>query len=113
VIGAAVAACCFAGWLVTARVLYSRWRGRVTGKRECPSHGRVDYREHYHTQGCCYDRTTVSDGEVAAEAMLAALAFPVLLLVVMVRWQPRLRRRRKLTEAEVAEIEREVGVGGK
>jgi hypothetical protein len=77
----------FAGWLITARVLYARWRGR---------------------------QTALSDAETALWAMLAALIWLLLLLAAIVRWQPRRRRRRrKLTEAELAEIEREVGVGGK
>jgi hypothetical protein len=77
----------FAGWLITARVLYARWRGR---------------------------QTALGDAETVLWAMLGALIWPLLALAAVVRWQPRLkRRRRKLTEAELAEIEREVGVGEK
>lgn len=84
----AIAACCFAGWLITARVLYARWRGR---------------------------QTALSDAETATAAMACALIWPLLLLAAIVRWRPRRLRvrwwRRKLTEAQMAEIEREVGMG--
>jgi hypothetical protein len=101
-------AICGPAWLLTARRLYRRWRGRQTGQRDCPQHGGPP-----RAKGCCYDGGVISDGEAAIVAMVAAFAFPLVWLAALVRWQPQFRRRRKLTDAELAALEREVGLGGK
>jgi hypothetical protein len=115
----ALASCYFAAGLFTARKLYPRWRGMRVGRRTCKAHGTPDYREaHYSPPRCCYDEAAASDGEAALWAILAGLAWWAVALAAIVRWQPsakpRLRFwRRRLTDAELAKIEREVGVGGK
>jgi hypothetical protein len=101
-------------WLLTARQLYARWRGRAVGRRECVTHGSPDKRSRsYPPVQCCYDETTESDGLAAAWAMGAALLWPAVLAVAVVRFRPPLTEiekagRKKLT----GELERELGIGG-
>ena len=120
-ITAAILTGAFAAWLVTARALYARWRGLTRGKRDCNTHGSTRYRVHR----CCYDQTRSADGEAAALAVLAALAFPLVLLVALVRFRPpptameraeaqaRLEERNEKLQARNAELERELGIGDK
>lgn len=101
---------CFVGWLLTARGLYFRWRGRQTGHRDCSSHGTKDARKAHPGLTCCYDYTAVSDGQTAVIAMVAGLLFPLVILAVLVRWQPQ-RRKRLLSAAELAALEQANGIG--
>jgi hypothetical protein len=70
---AEIAACWIPWWFVTARWLYGRWRGFTWH--------RFDYLARRVTRRC-------PDGMAAAMAMLAALAWPLVLLTVLVRWRP-------------------------
>lgn len=116
---AAVAA--VAVWFVTARRLYGLWRGCATGKRECRRHGTVPYRRIVGPD-CCYDYTAASDGEAVLYAMAAAVFWPVVCLVALVRFRPpatvaerkatakALREQVADRDKRVADLERELGI---
>jgi hypothetical protein len=94
-------------WLVTARLLFGRWRagGTMTSKqgRYCTEHG--DYKSVYGVRkerhGCCFNQHATSDGELTSFAMVGALAWPVFLAAVLVRMKA------PATPAEVAAREQE------
>jgi hypothetical protein len=109
----ALSGCYALAWLVTARLLYARWRGRLDGRRDCNKHGRQ--RTRLTSARCCYDDTSTSDGENATFAMLGALFWPVVLVTAVVRFRPpptvaeRAEVEAKL-KTRIAELEREAGV---
>ena len=82
-------------WLVSARSLVARWSPVGLGNVTCT---------HYHRGGRlgAYDdnalRCPTSTATVTAAAMVAALGWPLILLIILVRCHPRkvLRRRREL-----------------
>jgi hypothetical protein len=78
-------------WLPCARWLFRRWRiaealiTETAGKRCIADH-------RYGGAGCCYkDRSNLpdtADALASALAMIAAVAWPVVLLAIAVRWRP-------------------------
>jgi hypothetical protein len=104
-------------WLATARALYGRWHGRITGARDCNTHGTEKERERRVLRHgpCCYDETHTGNGENAAFAMLTALLWPLVLFTAAVRFRPpptaaeRAAADAKL-KARIAELERENGL---
>lgn len=78
-------------WLASARILYGRWR--ITSQ-EHAKYGWKCWAGHssYSAHQCCFtdarNRQKTPDGYLAAAAMLCALAFPVVLLVALVRYKP-------------------------
>ena len=115
-ITAIVPGCYALAWLLTARLLYSRWRGSGTGNRQCRQHGTAELRRlRYQRVRCCYDAAPGSDGENAACAMAAALIWPLVLLTAAVRYKPRptameQREAQERLTARVAELESELGI---
>jgi hypothetical protein len=118
-----IAGICAAAWLLTARWLYGRWRGRQVGRRCCGRHGSSENRRYLRAGECCYDAARSSDGEAAACAMAAALVFPLVWLTALIRFRPpptAAERAAKEAEdaaklaalqARNAELERELGIG--
>lgn len=94
-------------WLVTARLLFGRWRagGTMTSRqgRYCTGHG--DYKNAYgvrrERRTCCFNQRATSDGELTSFAMVAALIWPVFLAAALVRVKA------PATPAEVAAREKE------
>ena len=99
-------------WLLTARRLYARWRDDwAMSAHCCPAHGLPSDRY----QKCCYDARADAPAPAAACAMAAALLWPGVLLVALVRFRPPpTAAERKAAEvklrARVTELERELGM---
>ena len=108
-----VLGCYAVTWLLTARILFARWRGADVGRRDCHRHGSEHHR--FKSDKCCYDSTSAADGEAAFYAITAAVAWPLVLLVAAVRFRPpptaaeRAEAEKKL-KARIAELEREAGL---
>jgi hypothetical protein len=104
VLAGIVLSCYAVAWLVTARVLYGRWRASPTAI----SSWNNDVYSH---------RLAAANPEIAARAMLAALLWPFLLLAAVVRFRPpptaaeRAAVEKEL-KARIAELEREAGISG-
>lgn len=89
--GIGIAAMSMLCWLASARILYGRWR--ITSQ-EHAKYGWKCWAGHssYNTHQCCFtdarNKQKTPNGYIAAAAMLCALAFPIVLLVAIVRYNP-------------------------
>src|SRR5438128_910436 len=86
--GLGIAVAAFAGWLFTARWLYARWRGSDVTRRDCAAHGSWESRYIRPPAKCCMDKAPLTDGASAAIAVPAALFWPLVLAVALVRFRP-------------------------
>ena len=105
-IAGVVLGCYAVAWLLTARVLYGRWRGELT---------RLDGFDHYCRECRSYSRSLASDHETVIRVIVAALFWPLTLMVFLVVFRPpptaaeRAAAEKKL-KARIAELEREAGL---
>ncbi len=85
-------------WLFTARLLYGRWRGELVS-----------------WSSDSWNKHKAREPETAARAMMAALAWPLVLLVGFVRFRPPPTAAEQAAEnarltGRIAELEREAGI---
>jgi hypothetical protein len=95
-----------AGWFTSARWLFRRWRS-IQGPLTCErDHESSRYGGYNHYNRCCVDdarQSTTSYEAATAGAMFASLAWPVVLITVLVRCEPlkalrKLRARRQIRQ---------------
>ena len=97
--------CAFlAGWFVSSRWLYGRWRGELQKLGA----------EYAYCRKCRnYSYTLAGPTEIAIRAMLAGVIWPLTLIAILVTWKPpptaaeREASRRKM-QARIAELEAEL-----
>jgi hypothetical protein len=114
-------------WLLTARLLFGRWRSHGAAARRgdyCAVHGGKNTSYNRKTPrkrpGCCLDEPTSDDALLALGAMVTALVWPGVLLTALVRFRApatpaeRVAREKARTKgleevkARNAELEREL-----
>jgi hypothetical protein len=112
----AIAVLAAAGWLLTARRLYGRWRGTGAGGGYCPLHGQRKYATaNGRWPACCHDEDPLTDGLATLWAVTAALFWPCVVMVALVRFRPPPTVAEREAEAarlkaRVGELEAELGI---